>query len=117
MQAQQRIAGLVPSARWASGITAPSLPGNVASLLQAQQSINLPANLLPQVGAGATSQTGAEGLDTLAGTAQESFVGVEETSLMLSALSNADLMTATAATVQPEGLTRCKPFQARPCNC
>ncbi|MCA6999181.1 hypothetical protein [Dickeya solani] len=91
MQAQQRIAGLVPSARWASGITAPSLPGNVASLLQAQQSINLPANLLPQVGAGATSQTGAEGLDTLAGTAQESFVGVEETSLMLSALSNADL--------------------------
>ncbi|NPE61924.1 hypothetical protein HKX68_02275 [Dickeya dadantii] len=91
MQAQQRIAGLVPSAQWASGITAPSLPGNVASLLQAQQRLNLPTNLLPNVGSDVASQMGAEGLNSLAGTAQESFVGVEETSLMLSALSNADL--------------------------
>lgn len=91
MQAQQRIAGLVPSAQWSSGITAPSLPGNVASLLKAQQNLNLPTNLLPTVGPDVASQMGAEGLNTLAGTAQESFIGVEETSLMMSALSNADL--------------------------
>ncbi|WP_042860040.1 hypothetical protein [Dickeya sp. NCPPB 3274] len=91
MQAQQRIAGLVPSAQWSSGITAPSLPGNVASLLKAQQSLSLPTNLLPTVGPDVASQMGTEGLNTLAGTAQESFVGVEETSLMMSALSNADL--------------------------
>ncbi|WP_226093158.1 hypothetical protein LF929_011870 [Dickeya oryzae] len=87
MQAQQHIAGLVPSARLASA----SLPGNVSSLLNAQQSLNLPTNLLPQPGTGATSQTGAEGLSALFGTAQESFVGTEETSMMISALSNADL--------------------------
>ncbi|WP_240478699.1 hypothetical protein [Dickeya fangzhongdai] len=84
---QQRIAGLVPSAQWSSGITAPSLPGNVASLLKAQQNLNLPTNLLPGVGSDVASQMGTEGLNTLAGTAQESFVGVEETSLMMSALS------------------------------
>ncbi|PXW48156.1 hypothetical protein DFO54_102247 [Erwinia sp. AG740] len=87
MQAQQHIAGLVPSARLASA----SLPGNVTSLLNAQQSLNLPTNLLPQIGTGATSQSGAEGLNALFGTAQESFVGTEETSMMISALSNADL--------------------------
>ncbi|QDX29868.1 hypothetical protein [Dickeya poaceiphila] len=89
MQAQQHIAGLVPSARLAGGAAAPSLPGNVAALLNAQQSLNLPTNLLPQPGA--TSQTGAEGLNALTGTAQESFVGMEETSMMLTALSYADL--------------------------
>ncbi|WP_033567522.1 hypothetical protein [Dickeya undicola] len=87
MQAQQHIAGLVPSTRLAST----ALPGNVSSLLNAQQSLNLPTNLLPQIGTGATSQTGAEGLSALFDTAQESFVGTEETSMMISALSNVDL--------------------------
>ncbi|MBI0448918.1 hypothetical protein [Dickeya dianthicola] len=91
MLAQQRIAGLVPSAQWAAGISAPSLPGNVASLLKAQQNLSLPTNLLPNAGPDVASQSGAEGLNSLAGTAQESFVGVEETSLMMTALSNADL--------------------------
>ncbi|MBI0487493.1 hypothetical protein F7099_15535, partial [Dickeya dianthicola] len=78
-------------AQWAAGISAPSLPGNVASLLKAQQNLSLPTNLLPNAGPDVASQSGAEGLNSLAGTAQESFVGVEETSLMMTALSNADL--------------------------
>ncbi|QIZ50945.1 hypothetical protein DWG24_09275 [Dickeya zeae] len=100
MQAQQHIAGLVPSARLAST----SLPGNVSSLLNAQQSLNLPTNLLAQMGTGATSQSGAEGLNALTGTAQESFVGTEETSMMISALSNADLNDGDGSPVLQGGL-------------